>query len=84
MKPPSTERTYKKSRFQQELERSVSRRLAASIVWGCLLFCFAIAVVSTLNQDARADDHLTGIADTFHRMPDESAASSHCMYLSSQ
>lgn len=68
MKPPSTERTYKKSRFQQELERSVSRRLAASIVWGCLLFCFAIAVVSTLNQDARADDHLTGIADTFHQV----------------
>lgn len=68
MKPPSTERTYKKSRFQQELERSVSHRLAASIVWGCLLFCFAIAVVSTLNQDARADDHLTGIADTFHQV----------------
>ncbi len=32
------ERTYKKSRFQQELEQSVSRKLISSLLLGCL-FC---------------------------------------------
>lgn len=33
------DRTYKKSRFQQELEQSVSRKLISSLLLGCLLFC---------------------------------------------
>ena len=39
------DRTYKKSRVQQELEQSVSRRLLSSLLLGCLLFCIAIAAV---------------------------------------
>ena len=46
------DRTYKKSRFQQELEQSVSRKLISSLLLGCLLFCIAIAVVNALNQNA--------------------------------
>ena len=30
------DRTYKKSRFQQELEQSVSRKLISSLLLGCL------------------------------------------------
>ena len=45
------DRTYKKSRFQQELEQSVSRKLISSLLLGCLLFCIAIAVVNALNQN---------------------------------
>ena len=42
------DRTYKKSRFQQELEQSVSRKLISSLLLGCLLFCIAIAAVNAL------------------------------------
>lgn len=43
------DRTYKKSRVQQELEQSVSRKLISSLLLGCLLFCIAIAAVNALN-----------------------------------
>lgn len=68
------DRTYKKSRFQQELELSVSRKLVSSLLLGCLLFCVAIAAVNTLNQNARREDHLDGIAATFHEVYDDTAA----------
>ena len=55
------DRTYKKSRFQQELEQSVSRKLISSLLLGCLLFCIAIAVVNALNQNARREDHLESV-----------------------
>lgn len=42
------DRTYKKSRFQQELEQSVSRKLISSLLLGCLLFCIAIAAVDVM------------------------------------
>lgn len=58
----SPDRTYKKSRFRRELERSVSRRLVTSLLLGCLLFLVAIAAVNTLNQNARREDHLAGVA----------------------
>ena len=51
------DRTYKKSRVQQELEQSVSRKLISSLLLGCLLFCIAIAAVNALNQNARREDH---------------------------
>ena len=60
------DRTYKKSRFQQELEQSVSRKLISSLLLGCLLFCIAIAAVNALNQNARREDHLESVASTFH------------------
>lgn len=69
-----TDRTYKKSRFQQELELSVSRKLVTSLLLGCLLFCVAIAAVNTLNQNARREDHLSGIASTFHEVYTDTAA----------
>ena len=62
------DRTYKKSRFQQELEQSVSRKLISSLLLGCLLFCIAIAVVNALNQNARREDHLESVASTFHEV----------------
>lgn len=55
------DRTYKKSRFQQKLEQSVSRKLISSLLLGCLLFCIAIAVVNALNQNARREDHLESV-----------------------
>ena len=67
-------RTYKKSRFQQELELSVSRKLVSSLLLGCLLFCAAIAAVNTLNQNARRENHLDGIANTFHEVYADTAA----------
>ena len=33
------DRTYKKSRFQQELEQSVSRKLISSLLLGCYFIC---------------------------------------------
>ena len=62
------DRTYKKSRFQQELEQSVSRKLISSLLLGCLLFCIAIAAVNALNQNARREDHLESVASTFHEL----------------
>ena len=54
----SPDRTYKKSRFQQELEQSVSRKLISSLLLGCLLFCIAIAAVNALNQNALSLIHI--------------------------
>lgn len=68
------DRTYKKSRFQQELEQSVSRRLISSLLLGCLLFCIAIAAVNTLSQNARREDHLESIASTFHEVYNTTSA----------
>ena len=68
------DRTYKKSRFQQELEQSVSRKLISSLLLGCLLFCIAIAVVNALNQNARREDHLAGVAATFQEVYNDTAA----------
>lgn len=68
MVDPAMERTYKKSRFQQEQERHASRRLISSILLGCLLFYLAIAAVNTLNLNTRRDDHLNSIANTFHEV----------------
>lgn len=63
----SPDRTYKKSRFRRELERSVSRRLVTSLLLGCLLFLVAIAAVNTLNQNARREDHLAASPLPFKR-----------------
>lgn len=68
------DRTYKKSRFQQELELNTSRRLFTSLLLGCLLFCLAIAAVNTLNQNARREDHLEGISRTFHEVYTETSS----------
>lgn len=68
------DRTYKKSRFQQELEQSVSRKLISSLLLGCLLFCIAIAVVNALNQNARREDHLESVTSTFHEVYDNTSA----------
>lgn len=68
------DRTYKKSRFQQELEQSVSRKLISSLLLGCLLFCIAIAAVNALNQNARREDHLESVASTFHEVYDNTSA----------
>lgn len=65
MNGPSMERTYKKSRFQQELELHASRRLISSILLGCLLFYAAIAAVNAMNLNAQQDNHLNDIARTF-------------------
>ena len=70
----SPDRTYKKSRFRRELERSVSRRLVTSLLLGCLLFLVAIAAVNTLNQNVRREDHLAGVAATFHEVYNDTAA----------
>ena len=70
----SPDRTYKKSRFRRELERSVSRRLVTSLLLGCLLFLVAIAAVNTLNQNARREDHLAGVAATFQEVYNDTAA----------
>ena len=70
----SPDRTYKKSRFRRELERSVSRRLVTSLLLGCLLFLVAIAAVNTLNQNARREDHLAGVAATFNEVYNDTAA----------
>ena len=51
------DRTYKKSRVQQELEQSVSRKLISSLLLGCLLFCIAIAAVNALNQTYYGKTH---------------------------
>ena len=63
-----------KSRFQQELEQSVSRKLISSLLLGCLLFCIAIAAVNALNQNARREDHLESVASTFHEVYDNTSA----------
>lgn len=68
------DRTYKKGRFQQELEQSVSRKLISSLLLGCLLFCIAIAVVNALNQNARREDHLESVASTFHEVYNNTSA----------
>lgn len=68
------DRTYKKSRFQQELEQSVSRKLISSLLLGCLLFCIAIAAVNALSQNARREDHLESVASTFHEVYDNTSA----------
>lgn len=68
------DRTYKKSRFQQELEQSVSRKLISSLLLGCLLFCIAIAAVNALNQNARREDHLESVASTFHEVYNNTSA----------
>ena len=68
------DRTYKKSRFQQELEQSVSRKLISSLLLGCLLFCIAIAAVNALNQNARREDHLESVAATFHEVYNNTSA----------
>ena len=68
------DRTYKKSRFQQELEQSVSRRLISSLLLGCLLFCIAIAAVNALSQNARREDHLESVASTFHEVYNSTSA----------
>lgn len=68
------DRTYKKSRFQQELEQSVSRKLISSLLLGCLLFCIAIAAVNALNQNARREDHLESVTSTFHEVYDNTSA----------
>ena len=68
------DRTYKKSRFQQELEQSVSRKLISSLLLGCLLFCIEIAVVNALNQNARREDHLESVASTFHEVYNNTSA----------
>ena len=68
------DRTYKKSRFQQELEQSVSRKLISSLLLGCLLFCIAIAVVNALNQNARREDHLESVTSTFHEVYNNTSA----------
>lgn len=70
----SPDRTYKKNRFRRELERSVSRRLVTSLLLGCLLFLVAIAAVNTLNQNARREDHLAGVAATFQEVYNDTAA----------
>ena len=70
----SPARTYKKTRFRRELERSVSRRLVTSLLLGCLLFLVAIAAVNTLNQNARREDHLAGVAATFQEVYNDTAA----------
>lgn len=63
-----------KSRFQQELEQSVSRKLISSLLLGCLLFCIAIAAVNALNQNARREDHLESVASTFHEVYNNTSA----------
>ena len=68
------DRTYKKSRVQQELEQSVSRKLISSLLLGCLLFCIAIAAVNALNQNARREDHLESVAATFHEVYNNTSA----------
>ena len=68
------DRTYKKSRFQQELEQSVSRKLISSLLLGCLLFCIAIAAVNALNQNARREDHLESVTSTFHEVYNNTSA----------
>ena len=68
------DRTYKKSRVQQELEQSVSRKLISSLLLGCLLFCIAIAAVNALNQNARREDHLESVASTFHEVYNNTSA----------
>lgn len=68
------DRTYKKSRFQQELEQSVSRKLISSLLLGCLLFCIAIASVNALNQNARREDHLESVAATFNEVYNNTSA----------
>lgn len=68
------DRTYKKSRFQQELEQSVSRKLISSLLLGCLLFCIAIAAVNALSQNARREDHLESVASTFHEVYNNTSA----------
>lgn len=68
------DRTYKKSRFQQELEQSVSRKLISSLLLGCLLFCLAIAAVNALSQNARREDHLESVASTFHEVYNSTSA----------
>ncbi len=68
------DRTYKKSRFQQELEQSVSRKLISSLLLGCLLFCIAIAAVNALSQNARREDHLESVAFTFHEVYNNTSA----------
>ena len=68
------DRTYKKSRFQQELEQSVSRKLISSLLLGCLLFCIAIAAVNALSQNARREDHLESVASTFHEVYNSTSA----------
>ena len=68
------DRTYKKSRFQQELEQSVSRKLISSLLLGCLLSCIAVAVVNALNQNARREDHLESVASTFHEVYNNTSA----------
>lgn len=68
------DRAYKKSRFQQELEQSVSRKLISSLLLGCLLFCIAIAAVNALSQNARREDHLESVASTFHEVYNSTSA----------
>lgn len=68
------DRAYKKSRFQQELEQSVSRKLISSLLLGCLLFCIAIAAVNALSQNARREDHLESVASTFHEVYNNTSA----------
>ena len=68
------DRTYKKSRVQQELEQSVSRKLISSLLLGCLLFCIAIAAVNALNQNARREDHLESVTATFHEVYNNTSA----------
>lgn len=52
-------------RFQKELERSVSRKIAMLIVMGGLFFCVAIFGINEINRQYAKEKYLNAIAQTF-------------------
>ncbi len=58
----------KKTRFQAELERTVSRRIVFTILTGCLFFCIAFLGIYMLNQRLNQRKHLDSMEDIFRQV----------------
>lgn len=54
-----------KSKFQKELEKTVSRRIILTILVGCLFFSAAIIGISMMNQRINRERHLEDLTHTF-------------------
>lgn len=54
-----------KNIFQQELEKSVSRKIAMIVIIGGLFFCIAIWGINHINQQYFKENHLNALVQTF-------------------
>lgn len=56
----------KKSKFQKELEKVVSRRIVLTILVGCLFFSIAMLGINMMSQQLNRERHLNDLSSTFY------------------